>query len=183
MEVAVFDESGELVDGKFCAGFGAKIVEDEEVAITQEVESADGLVAVLAALKFADADEVEEVVGATIDDGESALDAGVGDGCGEMGLAAADEAAQHEVAHWLVSGEFVDEALDACELALHVCWIAVNICAEIGEGFIAIFFRQAAGKKTGFAAPVALTDAGHARAHVSAILADETIPLWLINFL
>ena len=92
-EVAIFDESGELIDGKFCAGFGAKIVEDEEVAIAQEVEGADGFVAVLAALKFADADEVEEIVGATIDDGESALDASVGDGGGEVSFAAADEAA------------------------------------------------------------------------------------------
>ena len=182
-EVAVFDESGELIDGKFCAGFGAKIVEDEEVAIAQEVEGADGFVAVLAALKFADADEVEEIVGATIDDGESALGAGVGDGCGEVGFTAADEAAQHEVAHWLVGGEFVDEALDARELALHICGIAVNIYAEIGEGFIAVFFGQAAGKKTGFATPVALTDAGHAGAHVTTILADGAIPLWLINFL
>lgn len=149
----------------------------------QEVEGADGFVAVLAALKFADADEVEEIVGATIDDGESALDASVGDGGGEVGFATADEAAQHEVAHWLVGGEFVDEALDACELALHVRWIAVNICAEIGEGFIAVFFGQAAGKKTGFATPVALADAGHAGAHVTTILADGAIPLWLINFL
>ena len=107
----------------------------------QEVEGADGFVAVLATLKFADADEVEEIVGATIDDGESALNAGVGDGCGEVGFTAADVATQHEIAHRLVGGELVDEALDARELALHICGVAVDISAEIGEGFIAIFFR------------------------------------------
>ena len=42
---------------------------------------------------LADADEVEEIVGATIDDGESALDASVGDGGREVSFAAADEAA------------------------------------------------------------------------------------------
>lgn len=67
-EVAFFDEAGEFVDGEFSAGFGAEVVKDEEVAVAQEVEDANGVFAVLAALKFADADEVEEVVGAAIDD-------------------------------------------------------------------------------------------------------------------
>ncbi len=95
-DVAVVHDLVELLLGPRGGGLGTEVIEDEEVGVADALE--EFVVGRIAAGGEGGAEVVEEVGDDGEEDGAAGFEGAIGDGCGEVGLAAAVGALEHQPA-------------------------------------------------------------------------------------